>query len=83
MSQHLCYTIVDSVKHFILLYITLTTIHLAVALDLLSRLSLNPFNALIKRNMHAYCTIKILMPNTNHKVNVLQNTTDLLIIPFK
>ena len=37
----------------------------------------------VKRNMHVYCTIKILMSNNNDKVNVLQIRTNLLIIPFK
>ena len=53
-------------------WLTLTEIHLAVALDLLMWLSLNPFKALVKSNMHVYCTIKILMSNTNDNVNVLQ-----------
>jgi len=64
-------------------WLTLTGIHLAVALDLLSWLLLNPFIALVKKNMHVYSTIKILMSNTSDKVNVLQIRTDMLTIPFK
>jgi len=33
--------------------------------------------------MHEYCTIKILMSNTNDKVNVLKIKIDRLTIPFK
>ena len=64
-------------------WLTLTRIHLAVALDLLPWWSLDSFKALVKRNMHVYCTIKVLMSNTNDKVNMLQIRTDLLSIPFK
>ena len=72
----------EEIKYY-LNYLLLTGIHLALALDLLPCLSLNPFKALVKKNMHLYCTIKILISNTKDKVNVLQIKTDLLTIPFK
>jgi len=49
-------------------WLTVIEIHLTVALDFLPWLSFNPFKVLVKRNMHAYCIIKILMSNTNDKV---------------
>jgi len=63
--------------------LTLTKMHLVFALDLLPCLPSNPFKALVKRNMHVYCTIKICMYNTKNKVNVLQIKTSLLTIPLK
>jgi len=46
-------------------------------------ISLNPFKALVKRNMHIYCMINIFMYNTKDKVNLLQIKIDLLTIPLK
>ena len=44
-------------------WLVLTGIHLVVALDLLPWLSFNPFKPMVKGNMHAYCTIKVLLSN--------------------
>ena len=64
-------------------WLTLTTIHLAVALDLLGEVSSSPFKALFYTNMDGYCTIEILMFTSNDNANVLEGTTDMLIIPFR
>jgi len=63
--------------------LTLTTIHLALALDLGCGVSSSPFKALLNKNMDAYCTIKILMLLTNANANVLKSNIDMLIIPFR
>ena len=60
--------------------LTLTTIHLAVTLDLLCVVLSSSFKTLLNTNMDVYCTIKILMFSTNVNANVLKNNTDLLII---
>jgi len=64
-------------------WLTLIGINLVGTFDLVPWLSFNPFKALVKRNMHAYCTIKMLMTNSNGKVNMLQIRIDLLTISFK
>jgi len=64
-------------------WLTLTIIHLAAAFNLLCGVSSNPFKALFNTNMDVYYAIKTLMFPTNANVNVLENITDMLIIPFR